>query len=359
MRVLILGNNYASIVNSMAIGFDQAAIKHKAISFEMATSPYNIYTKIYKCYHLNNKVGSKRKFFQIIGFVNCLFQLFTKSIWATHLIYFSNPTLFPLNSKFVKWELAILNYFIKKKYVFFVGSDVRNTNTELSINPMFNLAWNNPNYEYKFESELQSNTIQELYRKYNFIPLVWDMYAHINKSIFNSYISCPYPSVNLQPVVANTQTTNPKVLIVHSPSAPIAKGTSFVLQAIEALKKTDDNKFEFVLLQNISNEAYQDYLNRADILIDQLIWGAYGVAAIQAMQKGVAVVCYLSPEKLNTIYGVDCPIINATPNNLATVLQQTINNSAQLQITKQQSINYYNAMHAPKAVAQKLAAAIA
>ncbi len=66
------------------------------------------------------------------------------------------------------------------------------------------------------------------------------------------------------------------------------------MKAVEKLKEKNI-PFEFKLLKNIPNEEYQQLVMEADIYVDQLIWGGYGVAAQQALQMGKVVVAYMTP----------------------------------------------------------------
>jgi glycosyltransferase involved in cell wall biosynthesis len=53
----------------------------------------------------------------------------------------------------------------------------------------------------------------------------------------------------------------------------------------------------------------------ADIVIDQVLMGAYGVSAVEAMALGKPTICYLRDD-LKAYYPGDMPLINADPNCL-------------------------------------------
>jgi glycosyltransferase involved in cell wall biosynthesis len=110
-------------------------------------------------------------------------------------------------------------------------------------------------------------------------------------------------------------------LIVHSPTAPVAKGTQFILEAIASLRTT--HEFDFVLVQNMSRGAALDVMKRCDIFIDQLVLGAYGYASVEAMAFGKPVICYINPIT-GTNYPAELPIMNADPNNIREKLAELI-----------------------------------
>ena len=103
------------------------------------------------------------------------------------------------------------------------------------------------------------------------------------------------------------------------------------------------------------NEEYQRILLEADIYVDQLIWGGYGVAAQQALQMGKVVVAYMNPEILKLFEG-DLPVQNATINNLAEVLEKLITNRELREQISTQSLLFYETTHEPGNVAKKMLA---
>lgn len=74
---------------------------------------------------------------------------------------------------------------------------------------------------------------------------------------------------------------NGKPLIVHAPTAPAIKGTAYILKAVEALK--DHYDFDFVAVQGKSHEEAMDIFKKADLIIDQLHIGTYGLFAVETM----------------------------------------------------------------------------
>ena len=110
-------------------------------------------------------------------------------------------------------------------------------------------------------------------------------------------------------------------LVVHSSSHKTRKGTDAVLRAVEELRKT--YRFEFKLIHGVTRREAMQYVRRCDVFLDQFVFGAYGVAAVEAMALGKPVVGYIKPT-LAARCPADLPIVNATPENLGEVLEKLL-----------------------------------
>ena len=141
---------------------------------------------------------------------------------------------------------------------------------------------------------------------------------------------------------------NSRPFIVHSTTAPIAKGTPAVLKAIERLK--DRYEFDFQLIQNVSRKDALKIMQQADIYLDQFVLGDFGMASIEAMAFGKPVVCYVKPS-LQNVYGDQLPIVNATQDNLVDHLERLICDGRLRYAIGQQSYDYVSSTNDMKIVA--------
>jgi glycosyltransferase involved in cell wall biosynthesis len=116
-----------------------------------------------------------------------------------------------------------------------------------------------------------------------------------------------------------------KLLIVHSPSAKIAKGSDSIIAVMDELKKEYD--FTFTLIHNQPREKALLLVKDADIFIDQLVVGGYGMAAMEAMSFGKPVMGYLMPELFKMGLPVECPIVSTTKDNLREKVVALISNA--------------------------------
>jgi glycosyltransferase involved in cell wall biosynthesis len=110
--------------------------------------------------------------------------------------------------------------------------------------------------------------------------------------------------------------------VVHAPSKMSVKGTHFILKAVEELSN-EGLKFEFNLVQGLKQEEAIEIYKQADICIDQILIGWYGVFSIECMALGKPVIAYirddLADKQIQKI-----PIINANPDNIKTKLKEII-----------------------------------
>ena len=88
----------------------------------------------------------------------------------------------------------------------------------------------------------------------------------------------------------NNPVDKDKITIVHAPTEPVAKGTPYLLKAIESLKEKHNNSFDFILIQNMPHEEAMRMYQKADLIIDQLLAGWYGAFAIAVHGKSSGIV---------------------------------------------------------------------
>jgi hypothetical protein len=113
-------------------------------------------------------------------------------------------------------------------------------------------------------------------------------------------------------------------VLVHAPSDRSAKGTRYLLEAVDTLR-SEGIEFEFVLVEGVSQAEARQVYERADLLVDQLLVGWYGGVAVEAMALGVPVVARLEPADLGVLpsrFRDDLPVIDATPDTIADVLRE-------------------------------------
>jgi glycosyltransferase involved in cell wall biosynthesis len=79
-------------------------------------------------------------------------------------------------------------------------------------------------------------------------------------------------------------------VVLHAPSSRRRKGTEHVLEAVEGLD------VELDLVEGLRHDEARRHYERADIVVDQLNAGWYGVFALEAMALGKPVLSYLRSE---------------------------------------------------------------
>lgn len=150
-----------------------------------------------------------------------------------------------------------------------------------------------------------------------------------------------------------------KVHIAHAPTRRALKGTKFVLEAIEHLEPELGDRFSFTLLEGLPHdEALQRY-READLFVDQLLIGWYGMVATEVMRMGIPVVAFIDDDHLHAIpstMSAQLPVIRADPSNLAEMLRGLILERDQLPEVGRRCRAFVESWHDPLVVARQAVA---
>lgn len=236
-------------------------------------------------------------------------QFFLNSIlkYDVFHFYFGN-TLLPRY-----YDLPILKRMNKKMVMEYVGSDIRQKSIAERKNK-FALV--------KDEDEKGIRRRILSVSKYIETAIVGDYELY-------EYIQGYFKNIVIIRAALNIQDYRPAIpylykkipLIVHAPSDKRIKGTEYVLQAISKLKEEYD--FKFKLVNGLSHKEAKNIYKKADIIIDEVLGGTYGVFVIEAMALGKPVICYIRDDFKNK-YPKDLPIISANPDTIYNVLKVLI-----------------------------------
>lgn len=142
--------------------------------------------------------------------------------------------------------------------------------------------------------------VQPYYRRVHVIPLAIDL---------GKFPVC-YPSP-----------TEKSPLVVHAPTNAEFKGTHYVERAIAQLQK--ELSFRYVRVEKLPHHQAVQLYRQADIVVDQLLCGSYGLLSVEAMALGKPVVAHIRPDLVGT-YGMAVPICNANPDTIHDVLKALI-----------------------------------
>ena len=159
--------------------------------------------------------------------------------------------------------------------------------------------------------------------------------------------------VTWRPAIPDTQRT---VRIVHAPSRRRSKGTDAVLEAIATLK-AEGAPIELDLVENTPNHEARLRYAAADLVIDQLNVGWYGLFSIEAMALGKPCIVRLDRDAVaetEAAFGHPVPLINADRDTLVETLRGLVADPARLREIGQASRAYVEAVHAHTAVAERM-----
>ncbi|MEX0851143.1 MAG: hypothetical protein WD015_06525 [Gaiellaceae bacterium] len=140
-------------------------------------------------------------------------------------------------------------------------------------------------------------------------------------------------------------------VILHAPSSRRRKGTEHILAACEGLDA------DVLVVEGLHHsEAFERY-READIVIDQLNAGWYGLFAIECMALGKPVVTFLHDEavrRTEEAFGMSVPIVSATKENLRERLEPLVASAAERRRIGEASRAYAEHVHDSERVTDRL-----
>jgi glycosyltransferase involved in cell wall biosynthesis len=125
------------------------------------------------------------------------------------------------------------------------------------------------------------------------------------------------PGIDLSAIEPVPPRADGPLRVAHAALSRRRKGTELVVAACDELGLDLD------VIENVRHDEVGPRLARADIVVDQLNSGWYGLFAIEAMAYGKPVVGYLHDEaatRTAAAFGVEVPIVRTTKETLATAL---------------------------------------
>ena len=304
---------------------ENLADKLKAESF----SKYVLPEKHYKTHYTYTCPINKTH--PIILYLYC-FCFFIYSLFRYDIYHFiSGETL--LTRKLRPFEMYIYKLFRKKIIMQFVGADIRSFKY---------LEWKDKNIVgYLNGEDLKDKTLK--WQK----KLISDSIKYANHIL----VSTPdlleiIPNAIYYPVVIDAkkfvtelnenklgEVNDKEITILHCPSNKQLKGTSYIHESLDRIIKTSKYPIKLVLpTQKKQADGTSYVMNRyelfklfqeADIIIDQLIIGWYGLQSIEGLLAGKEVICYVD-EKLKSYIYPQCPIHLADVKNIDAIISDCI-----------------------------------
>lgn len=238
-----------------------------------------------------------------------------------YFIFVTPHTLFP-NFK----DIKILKFFGKKTMMIFTGCDVR-IPEKVSV-----FKWNTCSdctQEYKdfvgCEIERKIRRTKVVEDLFDIVSCPIEASGNLTRMFYPGFFPVDlsvFPSEKFK-----NYTFNKRLKIIHAPTNETYKGSKYIFETIERLRKKYD--FEFKVIKNISIQEFYKEVAESDLVIDQMLLGGFGFVSIEAMAMYKPVISYLRDEVLEKV-NYDCPIINANPDTLYEVIEKVIVNPKQL-----------------------------
>jgi glycosyltransferase involved in cell wall biosynthesis len=159
------------------------------------------------------------------------------------------------------------------------------------------------------------------------------------------------PGIDLRDFEPAAPSDRARPLVVHAPSSRGRKGTEHVIAACEQLP------VDLEIVEGLHHDEARERYRAADIVVDQLNAGWYGLFAIEAMALAKPVLTFLHDEavaRTEEAFGVRVPIVSVTRETLADRLAALVESPELRAETGAASRTYVEAVHDLDVVAQCL-----
>jgi glycosyltransferase involved in cell wall biosynthesis len=161
------------------------------------------------------------------------------------------------------------------------------------------------------------------------------------------------PGIDVHAIAPAPPSDRERPVVLHAPSSRRRKGTEHVVAACKELD------VELEIVEGLDHrEAFERY-RRADVIVDQLNAGWYGVFAIEAMALGKPVVTFLHDEavrRTEEAFGVPVPIVGATKETLTEALRPLAESAAERRRVGAASRAYAEEVHGLERMTDRLLA---
>ena len=159
------------------------------------------------------------------------------------------------------------------------------------------------------------------------------------------------PGIDLNRIEPAPPSDRARPVIVHAPSSRTKKGTEHVIAACEGLDA------DLRIVEGLHHDEAFALYRDADIVIDQLNAGWYGLFAIECMALGKPVVTFLRDEavrRTEEAFGVEVPVVSATAETLRERLRPLIADAGERRRIGVASRAYVERVHDVEQIADRL-----
>ena len=159
------------------------------------------------------------------------------------------------------------------------------------------------------------------------------------------------PGIELGAIEPAPPSDRTRPVIVHAPSSRRRKGTEHVIAACKGLDA------ELQIVEGLRHDEAFERFRDADIVVDQLNAGWYGLFAIECMALGKPVVTFLHDEavrRTEDAFGVTVPIVSATAETLRERLRPLVADAAERRRIGAASRAYVERVHDVERIADRL-----
>ncbi|MGZ8694390.1 MAG: hypothetical protein ACXWYS_03010 [Gaiellaceae bacterium] len=159
------------------------------------------------------------------------------------------------------------------------------------------------------------------------------------------------PGIDLERYPPAPPSDRARPVVLHAPSSRGRKGTEHVVAACEGLD------VDLQIVEGLRHEEARRRYEDADIVVDQLNAGWYGLFAIEAMALGKPVLTYLHDEAVRRTeesFGVRVPLVPTTKETLRETLRPLVADTAERRRIGAASRAYVERVHDLRRVTERL-----
>jgi glycosyltransferase involved in cell wall biosynthesis len=159
------------------------------------------------------------------------------------------------------------------------------------------------------------------------------------------------PGIDVERYTPVPPSDRARPVVLHAPSSRQRKGTEHVVAACEALD------VDLRIVEGLPHEEARRLYEAADIVVDQLNAGWYGLFAIESMALGKPVLTYLHEEavrRTEEAFGVRVPLVPTTKETLTETLRPLVESAAERRRIGAESRAYVEEVHDLRRGAQRL-----
>ena len=161
------------------------------------------------------------------------------------------------------------------------------------------------------------------------------------------------PGIDLREYTPVAPSDGQRPVVLHAPSSRRRKGTEHVIAACEQLP------VELEIVEGLDHDDARRRYERADIVVDQLNAGWYGLFAIEAMALGKPVVAFLhdeAVERTEKAFGTKVPVVSATAETLVERLRPLVEDADERRRVGAAGQAYVEQVHDVDKIADRLVA---
>ncbi len=210
------------------------------------------------------------------------------------------------------WDLPLYRALGKRAFFTFHGSDARLQRVHEEMNP-----WSHYRRGAAPADDDRTEKALEVIRTYADAMFVVSVnYLHfVPQAVYLPRI------IDLAEWPEQPPSQRERPVIVHAPSRRATKGTDLVLAALGELA-ADGVTFEFRLLEDVPHATVRAEIAAADVVVDNVIAGAYGLVSMEAMASGRVAVANLSDDV--RLAHPDAPVVHVDPTTFGARMRALI-----------------------------------